>query len=124
MRARILALMLAFVADFGLALAQDAAVGTFRGSFDAHTNIGLVSVGVTLTISSVDDGKVTGTGNLARGVCAGNYPLAGTLKGADLAVRATQKGGPAGDCSFGFRGKVDGNRLVGTMGKYEVELRK
>jgi hypothetical protein len=41
-----------------------------------------------------------------------------------IGVYAIKKGGPAGDCGFAFKGKIDGNRLVGNLGPFEVELRK
>jgi hypothetical protein len=104
--------------------AQDSLVGKYSGRFDA---VGVVNytVGVTLEISSVDDGKVKGVATLSmRTACNGQYPFAGTYKDDQLVVRATQKGGPAGDCDFGFRGKREGDTLVGTIGKYEITLRK
>jgi len=106
------------------ALAQESIVGTYKGSFEVHTNIGMMPVGVSLVISGVDDGKVNGVATLGGRGCAGDYPVEGTLKGSEIAVRAPQKGGRGGDCSFGFRGTVEGNRLVGRMGKYDLELRK
>jgi hypothetical protein len=106
------------------AFAQDAALGTYKGSFDVQTSGGMMAVGVNLTINSVDDGKVKGSATLGGRGCAGDYPLEGTLRGSDLAVRATRKGGVAGDCDFGFRGTVQGDRLVGKAGRFDLELRK
>jgi hypothetical protein len=104
--------------------AQDSLPGKYVGSFPVQTNLGMQEVGVTVVINTVEDGKVKGTATLGGRGCAGDYPFEGTIKGDAIGLRGTQKGGRAGDCSFGFKGKVDGNRLVGTMGKNEVELRK
>src|SRR4051812_8908575 len=106
------------------AVAQDSLKGTYNGSFDVNTPIGLQKYGVTMVIDSVDDGKVKGTATYQRGSCRGDYPIEGFVKADTIGVRSTTKGGTAGDCTFGFRGKIDGNRLVGNMGKYEVEFRK
>ena len=104
--------------------AQDSLIGKYSGSYTATTVV-TYTVGVTLEISSVDGGKVTGVATLAmRGACNGQYPIAGFYKGDQIGVRATQKGGPAGDCDFGFRGKREGDTLVGTIGPNEITLRK
>ena len=108
----------------GAVFAQDSIVGRYTGSFDFQTNQGLQKVGVTVVIDSVEDGRVKGTATMGGRACAGDYPVEGTLKGSELAVRSTRKGGPAGDCSFAFRGTAEGSRLVGRMGKYDVELRR
>jgi hypothetical protein len=106
------------------ALAQDSIAGTYNGNYEVYNRAGKQTYGVTLVINSVEDGKVKGTATYHQGSCRGDYPVEGTLKDGVVGVRATAKGGPSGDCSFGFKGKVDGNRLVGNMGKYDVELRK
>jgi hypothetical protein len=107
----------------GVAFAQDA-VGTYTGSYEVQSTKGHHRFGVTLAITSVEDGKLKGTGTLHDGPCRGSYPVEGFVKGGGIGVRAIQKGGPAGDCGFSFKGKIDGNRLFGNMGKFEVELRK
>ena len=104
--------------------AQDALVGKYAGSFPIQTNRGNVDVGVTVVIASAEDGKLKGTGTYHAGPCAGDYPLEGYVKGNAVGLRGTAKGGRAGDCAFGFKGTVEGNRLIGSIGKYEIELRK
>ena len=104
--------------------AQDSIVGTYKGSFPVQTYAGDVEVGVTLVIASVEDGKIAGTGSYHRGSCLGDYPVVGILKDKAIGIRGTKKGGAAGDCAFFFKGTVDGNRLVGAIGKYDVVLRK
>jgi hypothetical protein len=107
----------------GVAFAQDALVGSYNGSYEVESK-GRQRFGVTLAIASVEDGKVKGTATLHDGPCRGSYPVEGFVKGTGIGVRAIQKGGAAGDCGFGFKGKIDGNRLVGNMGRFEVDLRK
>ena len=118
---------------FGLAIAfsvsaasfaQDSIVGSYQGSYAITNARGPVEIGVTLVIASVNEGKLTGTGTYHFGACRGDYPLVGSLKENAIGLRSTAKGGAAGDCGFGFKGTVEGNRLVGNIGKYEVVLRK
>jgi len=104
--------------------AQDSTAGTYNGNYEIQTNRGPQRFGVTMVIDNVENGKVKGTATLQQGSCRGDYPIEGSVKGDIIGVRSTEKGGRAGDCGFGFRGKIDGNRLVGHMGKYEVEFRK
>jgi hypothetical protein len=107
-----------------VSFAQDSILGKYVGSFAVHTNRGEQQVGVTVLIDAVQDGKVKGTATLGGRACPGDYPFEGTVKGNAIALRAADKSGPGGDCRFGFKGTVEGNRLVGSMGKYELELRK
>jgi hypothetical protein len=108
----------------GAAVAQDALVGTYKGSYEVQSTKGHHRFGVTRAIASVEAGRVKGTATLHDGPCQGSYPVEGMVQDTSIGVRAVGKGGPAGDCGFGFKGKVDGNRIVGNMGKFEVELRK
>jgi hypothetical protein len=113
-----------FALSTGVVFAQGALIGTYNGSYEVQSTKGHHRFGITLAITSVEDGKVQGTGTLHDGPCRGSYPVEGLVKDGALGVRAIQKGGPAGDCGFGFKGKIEGNRLVGNMGRFEVELRK
>jgi hypothetical protein len=106
------------------AVAQESVAGTYNGNYEVSTPRGHQRWGVTLTISNVEGGKVKGIATLQQGPCRGDYPVEGVVKNGVIGVTATAKGGPGGDCSFFFKGKIDGNRLVGNMGKYDVELRK
>jgi hypothetical protein len=107
----------------GAVFARDTVVGTYTGSYEVH-GATKSRFGVTLAIASVEGGKVKGTATLHDGPCQGSYPVEGFVKDKGIGVRAIQKSGAAGDCGFGFKGTIDGNRLVGNMGKFEVELRK
>jgi hypothetical protein len=42
--------------------------------------------------------------------------MTGTVRDDSLRMRSTHAGGPAGDCSFGFRGTVQGTKIVGATG--------
>jgi hypothetical protein len=106
------------------AFAQASIAGTYNGDYEVYGSGGQRRFGITLVINSVEDGKVKGSATLHQGSCRGEYPVEGTVKDDVIGVRSTAKGGTAGDCSFGFKGKVDGNRLVGNMGKYDVVFRK
>ena len=88
----------------------------FAGGFEGIDVENLICLNATLDL-------IVATLSM-RTACNGQYPFAGTYKDDQLVVRATQKGGPAGDCDFGFRGKREGDTLVGTIGKYEITLRK
>jgi hypothetical protein len=117
-------LLFALSAAAGVALAQDGLVGTYNGSYEVQSTKGHLRFGITLAIASVQDGKVKGTGTLQDGPCRGSYPVEGFVKDGAIGVRAIEKGGAAGDCGFGFKGKIEGNRLIGNLGKFEVVLRK
>jgi len=106
------------------AAAQDSLAGTYKGDYEVYTSGVQRRLGMTLVISEVEDGKVKGTATFQQGPCRGDYPVQGRVRDGVIGIVSTTKGGASGDCSFGFKGKVDGNRLVGNMGKYEVEFRK
>lgn len=108
-------------------LAQHALVGKYTGSFVQPTpSQGDLMPGITLEILSVEGDTVKGTAvrmtAAASRRCAGEYPVEGTLKGDTLELKATTKGGPAGDCDLTLRLKVEGNKLVGTVLKYKAQL--
>ena len=122
---RIVAIAVAAFAALSVQVsAQESLAGTYKGDYEVYGSGGQRRFGLTLVIDSVEDGKVKGTATLHQGACRGEYPVEGSVKDGVIGVRATQKGGSAGDCGFGFKGKVDGNRLIGNMGKYPVEFRK
>ena len=124
MKGTVIAVGLAAAVCGSACFAQESLPGKYVGSFPVQTNLGMQEVGVTVVIDSVEEGKVKGTATMGGRGCAGDYPFEGTVKGEAIGLRGTQKGGRAGDCSFGFKGKIEGNRLVGNIGKYDVELRK
>ena len=106
------------------ASAEDSIVGRYNGSITSE-GINARTWSVSILITSVEGGVITGTGIRDDPACRGEYPLRGKLRGNHIGVRAIQKGGPAGDCGFGFRGTVQDGALVGKyLGKRDLELRK
>lgn len=113
------------------AFAQELSPGKYSGSFSPGAQG--FSVSISLDIKSVENGTVAGTGERhtqhqggkrsAQG-CSGSFPLTGTVKGSAVDLRAAEKFGPAGDCSFRIVGTVSGNKIVGKIGQNEVELSK
>lgn len=98
--------------------------GTYKGSFVVQFRGSDVDIGLTLVISAVEDGRVKGVATMGGQSCAGEYPFEGYLKGTELGIRSNVKGGRAGDCTFGMRGTLEGNRIVGALGSYPVRLSK
>jgi hypothetical protein len=104
--------------------AQDSPTGTYSGSIVAQSFGADFNVGLTIVITSVDDGRVKGVATMGGRACAGEYPFEGSLKGNELAIRSTVKGGRAGDCTFGMRGTLNGNTITGKIGQYPLQLSK
>ena len=106
------------------ASADDSIVGRYNGSVSTE-GINSRVWAVSIVITSVEGGVIKGTGIREDPGCRGEYPLRGKLRGNRIGVRAIEKGGPAGDCGFGFRGTVQDGALVGKyLGKRDLELRK
>ena len=106
------------------AYGQADVTGKYSGSYTAQFLGRDAEVGLTLVISSVEDGRVKGVATMGGQSCGGEYPFEGYLKGTELGIRSNVKGGRAGDCTFGMRGTLEGNRIVGTYGSYPVRLSK
>ena len=99
--------------------AQDSLVGTYTGSYRfAGRGTGMPrELGIKLIITSVENGVVKGTAtNYSGGPCSGDYPMAGNYDGNKLVMKATAKGGRAGDCSFALDVAQEGNKLEGKTG--------
>ena len=111
------------------AFAQDNnLIGKWSGSYLYLGNLGASSaptnVGVDLEITSVENNIVKGLAKQFTRVCGGEYPLAGKLDGNNLGMISAPNLGPTGDCRFGFRVVVDGNRMTGKMGNYDLQMSK
>jgi hypothetical protein len=104
-------------------IAQDSLVGKYNATYSSE-GINARPISVTIVISSVEGNVVKGTGIRGDKSCRGEYPLEGTLKDNQIRLRATTKGGPGGDCSFGFTGTVEGNSLAGRYGNRELQFSK
>jgi hypothetical protein len=111
----------------GPVFAQQTLLGKYSGSFTQTSRLSNVSVGLSLEILSVDGDTVKGKAvryAIGKGACAGEYPVEGNVKGDVLELKATQKGGPSGDCGMTLRLTVEGNKLVGTMNDFNTQLSK
>ena len=103
--------------------AQESLVGTWNASYTS-TGIQSTLQSVTVVITSVENGVITGTGTRHDRACGGEYPIVGSLKEDVIRVRAVKKGGPAGDCGFGFTGKVEGGKIIAKYGPHELTFTK
>ena len=115
-----------------LAAAQELTPGKYTGSYiPAQFPNALVSIMVN--IKSVENGAITGQGELhatskmgtrLREGCFGGFPIKGTVKGDAVDIMAAEKWGPAGDCQFRVRGTVQGNKIRGKIEESDIELSK
>ena len=109
------------------AFAQQSLVGKYTGGVsEVPTPIGNQQFGLTLEILTTSGNTVTGKAEFfTPGACGGEYPVAGKRKGDTLTLRATKKGGAAGDCGLRLELTVEGDKLVGTMNrKFPAQLSK
>ena len=104
-------------------VAHRSAVGNYVGSYQASGGPS-PSVGLTINITSDDNGRVSGIAKNYSRNCAGEYFFTGTLRGNELVLRSSTKAGLFGDCGFGFRGTLDGNALQGRIGNASASLYK
>lgn len=88
--------------------------GRYTGNFVDSGSAEII--GLTLVISSVEDGVFKGTATLGGRGCDGSYPMQGTFRNNQLDLRATRNGGPAGDCPLSLALEAQGSRFVGAMG--------
>ena len=108
--------------------AQQSLVGKYSGAYISTTNHGDERQGLTLEITSVDGEIVKGKAvRTARGKnvrCNGEYPVEGPVKGNELSLKSTEKGGRTEDCRVNLKLTVESNKLVGTMGQHKATLSK
>ncbi|MGZ5168903.1 MAG: protein kinase domain-containing protein [Burkholderiales bacterium] len=100
------------------------ALGNYVGSFQAPVGSVTHTVGLAITITGDDGGTLTGVAKNYSYNCAGDYFFRGTLKGNELVLRSPTRAGRLGDCGFGFRGTLDGNKIEGKLGNLDVSLYK
>jgi hypothetical protein len=110
--------------------AQESIGGKYSGGYMVRVNQGDQRVSLMLEILSVEGGKVTAkalrgaVGNAGPGlICAGEYQMVGTYENNTLRIKSVSGPG-GGDCRLGFILVAEGNKLKGTVGKFEVELSK
>ena len=104
--------------------AQEDVTGKYSGSIVVPFQGRDAQVGLVMVISSVEGGRVKGVATMSSPTCGGDYPFEGFLKANEIGVRSDVKGGRAGDCSFGMRGTIEGDRIVGTIGRSPLQLNK
>jgi hypothetical protein len=93
--------------------ALEAMRGRYTGNYFDSSGSSTEMIGLTLIISSVENGVVKATATLGGRGCHGEYPMQGTYQNKTLNLRATPKGGPAGDCPLNLALAVEGDRLAG-----------
>jgi hypothetical protein len=112
-----------------VASAEDAPItGKWSGSYTGGRGTP-ITTRVVLDIQSVEGETVKGRGSvnstMGRGQgCSGEFPLEGTFKDNTLRVKAADKFGPGGDCTFGLSGAVEGNKLNAKRGANEFVMTK
>jgi hypothetical protein len=122
---------IALVISSHAAAADSDLTGKYSGGYDVAVPSGTVRANVILNILSVSDGsvkavleRITASRTARQPPCDGQYPLEGTLKDNSLDLRATEKGGRAGDCGMRVRGTLQGTKLIGKVNQADVELSK
>ena len=122
MRTHLIAIGIAVFLCSPCSYAQESLVGTYKGSFAASVAGGRsINVGVSLDISTAADGKIAGKMIHFGGQCRGEYAAAGTYEGAKLDIKVAE--GVVKDCGkYSVIVTAQGNKLVGTLGKYNIEL--
>ena len=83
-----------------------------------------MNIGVDLEITSVEGNTVKGVARNYAQNCGGEYQMAGKLDGNNLGMASAQSLGAAGDCKFGFRVVVEGTKMTGKIGNYDLTLNK
>lgn len=128
MRLKVFAASILLLASSG-AGAQDAPIiGKWSGSYTGGRGTP-ITVRVVLDIQSVEGERVKGAGGVSstmmRGQgCSGEFPVEGTFKDNTLRVKATEKFGAGGDCTFALTGTVEGNKLLAKRGQNEFVMTK
>lgn len=103
--------------------AQELKAGSYSGTYTVSTTRGPRNTGITLDITSVDNGKLKGTAVRMGRHCRGEYQVEGVYEGNNIQL-SSKKGGPAGDCSVNLTLTVEGDKLTGKMGSLPVVLSK
>ncbi|HTE15482.1 MAG TPA: hypothetical protein VK642_10435 [Burkholderiales bacterium] len=107
------------------AFAQNNLVGKWGGSFEfTGGSRDKRPIGVDVEITSVEGDVVKGVARNYALTCGGEYQIAGKLEGNDLRMASPQTGGGTNDCRFGFRVVVDGTKMTGKIGNYNLTLNK
>ena len=105
-----------------LLLAQELSIGKYSGSY--QPSMGGKNYSLELNITRFENNAVEAS-VLRYGVsCSGEYKLKGSYKESKLTLRSIADGGNAGDCKTNLSLSLDGNKLVGKLGAWPIELHK
>ena len=97
--------------------ADTLAPGKYAGNYEIQSRTGPVTASVVLEIKEVTKDKVTATSTVnGTGGCDGDVPMEGKYSHGMLSLKSTHKYGRAGDCTFNFKVKLEGDKLVGKTG--------
>jgi hypothetical protein len=99
-------------------------LGNYVGSYEVPVGSVTRTAGLSINITADENGMVTGVATNYSYNCAGDYVFRGTLRGNELVLRSSTKAGRLGDCGFGFRGTLEGNKIEGKLGNLNVSLYK
>ena len=112
----------ALSAGLMMSYAQQGLVGTYVGEYRERQPEGYPRTQTaTLEITSAQSGKLTGKYNLASFGCGGTYEVEGTYQDNKLDMR-TKSGALRGCGDEQLMPMTQGNKLVGKVGAYEIEL--
>jgi hypothetical protein len=105
------------------AFAQENLLGKWSGSY-VYTGTTDMNIGLDLEITSVEGNVVKGVAKNYARACAGDYQMSGKIDGAILGMLSTNSGGAKGDCKLGFRVTVEGSKMTGKIGTYDLTFTK
>lgn len=105
------------------ALGQQTLLGKWSGTYAVEGARNNISVGIELSVDSVDGAKATGTWVLLGGICQGEYPFTGTFRNNRLKIR-TEPGAKMGCGPYGPSFDLQGEELAGNFAKQAVTLKK
>jgi len=103
--------------------AQQDLLGKYTGAYITPSSRKDVSNGVLVQIASIEGGKVTGSFKLYGGSCVGDYALRGRFSGDQFTLRV-EAGERQGCGTVRLLLTAKSGKLVGTYGKYDIELFK
>ncbi len=97
--------------------AQQALVGKYDGSLTAAVGgRGDKSFGISIEITSAEDGKLKGTiSNQSSPSCRGKLAAEGTYEGSKIKIGMVEADLPQGCSALKFEGVAEGDKLVGKM---------
>jgi hypothetical protein len=123
MRSLALAVALACVLLSTQSNAQQELLGKYEAIQAGYNQLGGATQYWTLEITAVENGKLTGTMNVAKFECRGDYPIEGSYRDNKLEMR-TVEGRRAGCGNVPMVLVLEGNKLIGTRAGAPIEFLK